>query len=83
MAGLMSLPLPSTKGLWQATTEEEWVSLYDDMLFRRQGRAYLTYADLVVLGRDGGTDGRMGDLNEWFTSLDGFGILVTMAATTF
>ena len=80
----MSLPLPTTKILWQTTTEEEWTTVYDNMLFIRQGRRYLSYADLVVLGRDiNSEDERLGDLNRWFTSLDRLGILVMMAATTF
>ncbi|KAL2068185.1 hypothetical protein VTL71DRAFT_16283 [Oculimacula yallundae] len=84
MAGLMPLPLPATKLLWQAKTENEWTMLYDDMLLQRQGRGYLSYADLMILGRDtGGVNEKLGDLNRWYTNLDPLGILVMMAATTF
>lgn len=55
------------------------------MLLKRQGRRYLSYADLVFLGKveNSGEDPRMRDLNGWFTTLDGLGVLVMMAATTF
>lgn len=58
------------------------------MLLERHGRAYLSYADLIDLGSgavstDLESEMRREDLNRWYTTLDGFGVVVMMAATTF
>lgn len=43
----------------------------------------MNYADMLYLGQGGGADDpRRKDLNRWMVSLDGFGIVVMMAATT-
>jgi hypothetical protein len=52
------------------------------MLRAREGRGYLRYEDLIDLGKEKVTGGRMKDLNAWMISCDEFGILVIMAATT-
>lgn len=53
------------------------------MLRSREGRRYLNYADMLYLGQGGSTeDPRRKDLNRWMVSLDSFGIVVMMAATT-
>jgi hypothetical protein len=84
MAGLSALPLPAHKQLWEARTEREWTGKYDELLRKREGRRYLSYADLVYLGQGcgGSGDPRTKDLNDWLASVDPFGILVMMAATT-
>ena len=81
--GLSFLPLPAQKQLWEAKTETEWCKNYDEMLAKRQGRGYLRYTDLLVLGMGNGSEvDRLNDLNEWMVSGDAFGIMVMMAATT-
>ncbi len=44
----------------------------------------MSYADIVYLGQGkaGSGDPRTKDLNDWLVSVDSFGILVMMAATT-
>ena len=80
--GLSVLPLPAPKQLWLAGREEEWRREYDEMLTTREGRSYLTYEDLIDLRKGNVTGGRMNDLNVWMISIDAFGMLVMMAATT-
>lgn len=83
MAGMSALPLPASKLMWEARTENEWIEEYNAFLRMREGRKYLTYADMLYLGQDvGGEDPRRKDLNQWIVSLDSFGVLVMMAATT-
>ena len=79
--GLSVLPLPAHKYLWEAATEGEWMSRYDDMLRARDGRCLLRYADLMALGRGHGGD-KMNDLHSWMVSGDAFGMLVLMAASS-
>ena len=85
VAGLSALPLPANKMLWQASTKEEWTKHYDHLLNAREGEKYLTYRDLVNLGQSRclSHNLRMKNLNEWFISVDSFGILIMMAATIF
>jgi hypothetical protein len=86
-AGLLAMPLPADRLIWQAEREEDWNREYDGMLKRRKQRDYLTYRDLVTLGSDGGLPRdmdsvRMQDLNAWMVNADSFGILVMMAASS-
>jgi hypothetical protein len=80
--GLSVLPLPAHKQLWHAGGEEEWGREYNEMLRVREGGSYLRYGDLTDLGKGKITGGRVKDLNAWMISVDAFGMLVMMAATT-
>lgn len=80
--GLLVLPLPAHKQLWQASGEEEWKREYDELLRAREGRSYLRYEDLIDLGKGKVNGEKMKDLRAWMTSGDAFGMLVMMAATT-
>ena len=85
--GLLAMPLPANKLIWQASREGEWRNEYDEALRKRKQRGYLRYRDLILLGNSAALDrdvysARMKDLNEWMVSGDSFGILVMMAATT-
>jgi hypothetical protein len=52
------------------------------MLKAREGGSYLTYQDLLDLGKGKVTGARVKDLNTWMVSGDEFAMLVIMAATT-
>lgn len=85
LSGLSQLPLPAYKLIWQATTKSEWMKHYNDWLRGREGRFTLSYGDMLYLGKigkTGGEDPRLKDLNAWYTNVDAFGILVMMAATS-
>jgi hypothetical protein len=83
MAGISALPLPAPRSVWEARTEEEWIKEYDAVVEIREGRRYLSYADMVYLGRgSGGDDPRRKDLHRWMVGSESFGFLVMMAATT-
>lgn len=59
------------------------------MLSEHQGRPYLNYADLVTLSSvdksiaDPEIQVRKEELNKWYTTVDGFGVMIIMAASTF
>jgi hypothetical protein len=82
--GLSLLPVPATKALWFAQTEAEWQAEYEIFLKKREDRTVFTYGDVLTLHSNGNMhdDPRMKDLNDWYTSMDSFGILVLMAANS-
>ena len=86
---MSSLPLPASRALWEASTQESWQTEYDRMLSEHQGRPYLNYADLVTLSSvdksiaDPEIQVRKEELNKWYTTVDGFGVMIIMAASTF
>ena len=86
LSGLSQLPLPAYKSIWQAMTESEWTKHYSDWLRGREGRPALSYGDMLYvgkIGKTGGEDPRLNDLNAWYANVDAFGILIMMAATSF
>lgn len=86
-AGLLVMPLPAHKHLWNAAREEDWRREYEEMLRASKHVGYLSYGDLLWLGNDSGigvdmdTARRQG-IDVWMVSGDSFGILVMMAASS-
>jgi hypothetical protein len=85
LMGLLQLPLPAYKSIWQAETESEWRAQYNSWLRGKEGKSPLSYGDMIYLGTSGEmleNDVRVKDLNQFYVNVDAFGILVMMAATS-
>ena len=83
--GLLEVPLPCSRGMWEATTCSSWETEYRIYLATRNRRKILLYADLVDalhLERNGMSKSLIGELDNWCANLDGLGTLVLMAALT-
>ncbi|KAI9836376.1 MAG: hypothetical protein M1819_001405 [Sarea resinae] len=88
--GFAELLLPCSKTLWQAPDQATWETEYRKQHMRcssfgESSKRILTYRDLLPDLQDQNdptSASRMGYLSEWFSGMDDFGTLVTMAIST-
>ena len=83
--GLVGIPLPCSRDLWEATSYSAWEVEYRLYLATRDKRKILLYADLVEalrLQRNEMSKQHIDELDSWCTGLDGLGTLVLTAALT-
>ncbi|KAE9367068.1 hypothetical protein N431DRAFT_487497 [Stipitochalara longipes BDJ] len=81
---ILAMPIPAHKSLWQASSHSEWKKVHTEFLQKREGRPTLTYRDMVELHQKTQVSQKdtLGDMDDWFLNLDGFGTFVLMTATS-
>jgi hypothetical protein len=81
---LLDMPVPAHKSLWEASKYSGWKKAHSGFLQKREGRPGLTYRDMVELHQKSQTSQNetLGDLDDWFLNLDGFGTFVLMTAAS-
>jgi hypothetical protein len=77
--------LPCSEDLWRASRQEDWETIYKSYLEKRKLTDMLKFGVLkasqqVEQGRDATACSE--DLKDWSSRIDGFGVVVLMAALT-
>ncbi len=83
-SGQNSVPLPCSKGLWEAKSASAWRAKYSEYLDTRKGDVCLTYGDLKGLRQSqeiADDESKLDiDMGEWCNDLDAFGTLIFNAS---
>lgn len=76
------MPLPSSKGLWDASTKTEWEKNYKFYLSSRRSGGILKIGDLRAAQESDGEvidESLVDDLHFWSSNADRFGGLIILA----
>lgn len=79
---ILAVPLPAPKAIWEAATECEWKREFTYHLTRTEGKAVLTYGDLVRFRQSNSLveDPKFDELIYWCSNFDAFGNFILMTA---